>query len=404
MKPLRLILFGSSLLFSISISHAACLTPPVGDAAPAIESLLNSGQDAVLCQNATYDIATPIDYPEFGKTDVAIYTEGSPTGASRALLRYIQGPDSNRGVMLQAEHWPGQHGATLRHVRVDGGSQTYGFCDPNVGSQCGAMIAFGGPSRYQRVEYVEAKYPRGWSALQVKDVWTEESGYPDRCESAVVQFNTVGPAGKWPASSTNPTKLADGLSIGCSYSVVQYNTITDVTDVGIAIFGSPYTHFYQNNIYFNTVRSIGGISMSDLWSPGDPDNSGTVVESNTITAGCNAYAPFGISMGVRMANCNETISFSHGARVINNTVNGRVGYGYAMAGVFWWETVGNTYNSYGCGPTGTATRVCSSSGASARAFVMEPGFTTGRPDCGTACFQPQFVNDSRLAGSQIRVP
>lgn len=393
----------SLLLFAAAGAEATCLAPPVGDAAPAIEALLNAGSDAVLCQSSTYNVSSPIDYPEYGKTDVAIYTEGSPTGSTRALLRYVPSTDTNLGVMFQAEHWPGQNGATLRHVRVDGGSQTYGFCNPNTGSTCGAMIAFGGPSRNQRVEYVEAKYPRGWSAIQVKDVWTPESGYPERCESATVQYNTVGPSGSWPANQTNPTKLADGLSIGCSYSTVQYNTITDVTDVGIAIFGSPETHFYQNNIYFNNVRSIAGISMSDRWSPGDPDNSGTVVESNTITAGCSAYAPIGISMGVRMAEC-ETVSFSHGARVINNTVNGRVGYGFAVAGVFWWEATGNVYNSYGCGPTGSPSQACVSPGAAARAFVKEPGFTTGRPDCDPNCFQSNFVSDSKLARSQIRLP
>jgi hypothetical protein len=393
------------LAFALSSAVSAqCIAPPVGDAAPLIQAKLSSGQNAVLCPSSTYTIQSTIVYPNSGVTNVAVYTEGLPTDGTRALLVLVP-PASNPGISTMfdatAGYWiPGANGATLKNVRIDGGSRTYGL------GNYGALVAFGGTSTGQVVEYVEAKYARNWSHIQVKDVWDESRPYPDRCNHATVQNNDVGYAGTWPLASSLPNYFSDGLSIGCADSQVLNNTITDFTDVGIAIFGSPGTRFAGNNIRLLNNKCIGGISMSDLWTGFDPDNSGTVVENNHIYVGCSGYAPFGISMGVRMGGCGQTY-FSHGARVINNDVTGRVGYGFAVAGVFWWEATGNTYYTGFCnwqdvGPGGHVDQACTMPGGAAGAFVYEPGYTTGRPDCDPNCFQPEFSSRPLLANSQIR--
>ena len=65
-----------------------------------------------------------------------------------------------------------------------------------------------------------------------------------------------------------PGLWADGISLSCASSLVQGNTVTDATDGGIVIFGSPGSTITGNTITASTQTLMGGINIvgaSLLW-------------------------------------------------------------------------------------------------------------------------------------------
>jgi parallel beta-helix repeat protein len=151
----------------------------------------------------------------------------------------------------------------------------------------------GGPNSNQLIEYVHSYDTRSWSCLHVS-----EGGL--LCNNVVVQNNDIGPCG-----SDRFFQWADGISVSCRSAVVRNNEVTDATDGGIVLFGSPGTLVEDNTIRVIHVRytsvyhfsgdlspvlsagqstSLGGINMVDFL-PWNGDYTGTVVQSNTIMGG-----------------------------------------------------------------------------------------------------------------------
>lgn len=56
---------------------------------------------------------------------------------------------------------------------------------------------------------------------------------------------------------------SDGISLSCADSLVENNHITDATDAGIVVFGSPGSTIRNNTIQATDV-SVQGIDMSGV--------------------------------------------------------------------------------------------------------------------------------------------
>jgi hypothetical protein len=157
----------------------------------------------------------------------------------------------------------------------------------------GANIEMGGANSNQLIEYVHSYDTRSWSCLHVAEGSL-------LCNNVVVQNNDIGPCG-----SDKFQEWADGISVSCRSAVVRNNEVTDATDGGVVLFGSPGTIVEYNTIRVISVRYtsvhhfagdlspvlssgqstlLGGINMVDFL-PWDGDYTGTVVQNNTIMGG-----------------------------------------------------------------------------------------------------------------------
>jgi hypothetical protein len=84
---------------------------------------------------------------------------------------------------------------------------------------------------------------RGWSTLHIIE-GTVTNNVPT-CQTATIQDNTISDAG-----TDTSGHWADGISLSCGDSKVEYNTVTNATDGGIVVFGAPGRRF-------RTTRSRG---------------------------------------------------------------------------------------------------------------------------------------------------
>ncbi|MFQ5604674.1 MAG: right-handed parallel beta-helix repeat-containing protein, partial [bacterium] len=233
---------------------------PSGDHTNIQNALTGPGSKAVLCPDAVFELSEKVF---FTADSQSIYTQGFPTDDSRALLRVV-GKDLAIAVSAEGNDSSLSH-VSLRNVIIDGNRTKLGIAQ-------GALINFGrgvlGRDAVGHVvEWVKAYEPRGWTVLFL--------GGP--CREGVVRNNEVGPAGR------AEYIMADGISLGCESSVVENNTIIDVTDGGIVIFQSPGSLIANNTIRAETRIMFYGISMEDYY-PLEGDFTGTRVTGNIIDA------------------------------------------------------------------------------------------------------------------------
>jgi hypothetical protein len=340
----------AGLALSLLLTAAAGAACIPGSNPGAIQTELNAGRNAVLCQNAVFNITTPI---RFTRPGTQLYTEGFPTGSTRAKIRIASSALTNAIFGYHISN------IVIRNVIVDGGRLQYGYVRP----QSDALIMIGGNASGQQVSYVEAFEPRGWSALQVYngDFSWNGTAWTGGCTGARIENNFIHDAGE-----TNTWSWADGLSFACRNSYAGYNTIQDATDGDIVIFGSP-----GSIVEFNTVRNtgrngIGGIVLVDTtyrrnvvingttYDVGD--FSGTIVRNNTVEADdpgcgqeCGLYLYIGIAMGPRTWWCSPAngVVWVYGAKVLNNHITGNaMQAGIVADGVLSWEATGNTSSAF----------------------------------------------------------
>lgn len=100
----------------------------------------------------------------------------------------------------------------------------------------------GGANSNQLIEYVHSYDTRSWSCLHVAEGSL-------LCNNVVVQNNDIGPCG-----SDKFQEWADGISVSCRSAVVRNNEVTDATDGGVVLFGSPGTIVEYNTIRVISVR------------------------------------------------------------------------------------------------------------------------------------------------------
>jgi hypothetical protein len=173
-------------------------------------ALAGEGARAILCEGAVFELGKVVS---FTADDQAIFTRGFPTGDTRALLRVV----GDNAAAVEAGN---NSRVRLRNVIIDGNR-------PSLGTAAPALIEFGSTGSGNMVEWVKAFEPRGWSVLYLGE------GDDRRCSNAIARHNDLGPAGK------AHYIIADGISLGCQNSIVEYNTITDATDGGIVVFQAP---------------------------------------------------------------------------------------------------------------------------------------------------------------------
>ncbi len=358
---------------SVAVTPEATAAPPLPTGTPAptplpcIASgtqaqinarLVRPNAEAVLCQGAVFDLLGPVVFRFSGQK---VYTEGHPTGASRAVLR-IGSPTLDHAVtMLDMDH------AELTNVIVDGDR-------PGLGPMSGdGLILAGGMATGQVIAHNKIGNTRTWSSVHL----FEGSGTTP-CVDALVEDNDIGPAG----TSDN---WADGISLACTRSTVKGNRITDATDGAIVVFGAPGSQIVGNFITARTRTLLGGINLVDV-GPYAGDYTGTVVRENTINA-AGAVIRIGLAMGERVWGClpaDSTHAVAHGATVTGNTLRGtHMQYGYAVSGVKDWTVTGNVDLAR---HRGTPSVPCGATVASAPAgFLLQRATSHGT-------FQREFAN------------
>lgn len=380
------------------IAVSLCFASMAGACIPgtdpgAIQTELNAGRNAVLCQNATFDITYMITFKVAG---TQIYTAGSPTGATRARLRIAS------SAIQTIIHGADVSNIQIRNVIIDGSRPTYGYVRPNPEG----LIRIGGNASGQKVQHVEAYEPRGWTAIAIYHgnfSWNG-SAWVGGCTNATITNNYIHDAGE--VESGN---WADGISLSCRNSYVAYNTVQDATDGGIVVFGSP-----GSTIEWNTVRNInrlglGGICMVDTtyrrWvSLGGVqtevgDFTGTSVQYNTIEANAEYCGLFcfptrlyiGIAMGPRIWWCAppNNVVWVYGGKAVGNYLTGNaMANGMPADGVLNWTATGNVSDAWfqgitsgsSCGGTNTLNAfVKHSSGSVSHAQgTFQPEYTVGQ--------------------------
>lgn len=153
----------------------------------------------------------------------------------------------------------------------------------------------GGSNSNQVIEFVHSFDTRGWSCLHIAEGALS-------CSGALVQNNDIGPCG-----SDAFFQWADGISVSCRSAIIRNNVVTDPTDGGIVLFGSPDTLVENNIIQVIKVSftvtftllcrflrdlplapgqstALGGINMVDV-VPWGGNYAGVTVQSNTILGG-----------------------------------------------------------------------------------------------------------------------
>ena len=315
--PMILVGFAAGMLFLYSCNGNGspahpCI--PSGDQQDINAALLQSGDEAVLCSGAVFELTAPVVFTAAGQK---VYTEGFPTDDHRAVLRIVSVSNTTAVFMWDRSD------VVLSNVIVDGNR-------PNLGPLEGqALIGAGGISSGQIIRAVKAFDTRSWSTIQIIE------GIPSEpCTDALVENNEIGPAGQPDGS------WADGISFACSNSVVRNNMIVDATDGAIVIFGAPGSLVENNVIRAQTRTLLGGIHL--VGSVYEADFTGTLVQGNIIDA-AGAVIRIGVPMGAHTWQClpdlEETLS---GAVVTGNTLQGDfMQYGYAVDGVRDWTVIDN---------------------------------------------------------------
>jgi parallel beta-helix repeat protein len=306
-------LFAYTYAQSIAHMNGSCI--PSGDHSSIQNALTGVGAEAVLCPDAVFELGETIF---FTADSQQIYTEGFPTDSTRAFLEIV---GDTVATAVNGEHYDY---VALRNVIIDGNRPELGIAD-------GALINFGRGIEDrdvlgQTVEWVRAYEPRGWTVIYLGGI----------CSGAIVKNNELGPAGRAEYC------IADGISVECPNSIVEYNTIVDATDGGIVIFQSPGSLIANNTIRAENRIMFYGISMEDYY-PLEGDFTGTQVTNNVIDA-AGAQIRRGIGMGPHVG-CHpegEPILRSRGAVITGNTLMGdHMAYGFVISGVEDWTVTGN---------------------------------------------------------------
>jgi hypothetical protein len=105
----------------------------------------------------------------------------------------------------------------IRNIQLDGNRPGAGFHQDG-----GANIEIGGGSTGQVVSHVATRNPRGWSYLHV--VGSGKDGSP--CKKASITNNDIGPCGEAGYNVHGQGLRADGISLDCTDSLVQDNTVS----------------------------------------------------------------------------------------------------------------------------------------------------------------------------------
>ncbi|KAJ4165223.1 hypothetical protein LMH87_006864 [Akanthomyces muscarius] len=294
-----------------AVASAACISS--GDHSTINNALRSGGAGAVvqLCENALIKITDQIS---FTADDQEISTQNYPTGNTRATIQVAPGSATNTLIAGRFNR------IKIKNVQLDGNRAGAGFHQEG-----GANIEIGGQSTGQVVSNVASRNPRGWSCLHV--IGSGNDGSP--CKQATIVNNDIGPCGQSGYNDQGQGLWADGISLDCTDSLVQGNTINGPTDGGIVIFGSPGSTINNNTIVSSPdYLGFGAINMVDGQYQGS--YAGVKVTNNKIQG--NKIFNLGIGIGANVWSFNDPYALHGPAEITGNSISGHVVFPIAVNG------------------------------------------------------------------------
>ena len=193
----------------LTLASGACISS--GDENTVNNALAAGGEGTIvqLCANAIIKVADQIT---FSADNQEISTEGYPTDSTRATIQIV--PGNTASTIIGGGN---ANGIRILNIQLDGNR-------PNAGYQPGggATIEIGGSGTGQVVSHVASRSPRGWSCLHV--IGSGDPASP--CTNATIINNDIGPCGQSGTDSAGNGLWSDGVSLDCTNSLVQSNTVS----------------------------------------------------------------------------------------------------------------------------------------------------------------------------------
>ena len=392
-----------------------------------------------LCRNSTFLLSKTIHYTS---SNQVITTEGYDSGSfdanldQRATLRIVHDSVVTAINMKNYDH------VELRNVIVDGNRKLLGkargvILRPPPGTSRShphwhlpigqpwykqALIVGGGVSYGTIVSNIYAYDTRSWSILHIaegnvkdQDGNNQQNNRGDQCVGAIIEYNTVGPGGIHDSMGS----WSDGISIACTTSFIHHNTIMDVTDVGLVLFGSPGSIVEYNHILVEdpNVMLSGGISLVD-YAPYNGNFTNSIIRNNIIESRKGGgIIGVGIAIGQRVwtpMSTNDLVEHNlvQNGTVVNNTVissssisstftTSSIQYGYAADGIFNWTIMDNVYyqvdDAVDAVPSSSPFSLTSSSSGGGKAKLLRGGkFLYNKKTSFDSIIQDDFVNDATV--------
>ena len=199
------------LVALLPLASGACISS--GDQNTINSALAAGGPSAViqLCPSALIQVTGQIT---FTAANQEISTAGYPTDSTRATLQIA--PGSTVSTIIGGGN---QNGVRILNIQIDGNRANTGY--DHTG---GANIELGGlGGSGQVVSHVASRNPRGWSCLHI--IGSGNTAAP--CTNATIVNNDIGPCGQSGTDSSGNGLWADGISLDCTKSLVQGNTVSD---------------------------------------------------------------------------------------------------------------------------------------------------------------------------------
>ena len=242
----------------------------------------------------------------------------------------------------------------LSRILVDGNRQDHHIHYDNKHKEL-PLIRAGGTTTGQRIQYVDAGYPRGATIIQVqssystttkskKQGWKQFLSFGKKkqqqkqndCVHIHLEHNTIGPAG-----IDKVHNAGTGVYLDCAQSIIHNNTIFDATDTGMVLGGGTTHSLIQDNRILAIHRAMSmGLALVHDGSVQPGNFTGTVIRSNTIEAR-SGFLLVALAVGARMRTCmtDRTLLSKYSIdgtnlSIVDNSVEGRfMHYGMAMDGV-----------------------------------------------------------------------
>jgi hypothetical protein len=304
----------------------------------ALQSVLNSGGDCILCQQDVYPIDTALHY---GASGQALYTEDAQNIPQYATIRAAVPANL---IALWGE---GRDFIRLEHVIVDGNRYRIGALDFYGGEKALMQFANG---KGQKIQHNVIMSTRSWSTLQL--IENRNDAYNTVRENIILG---AGPDGRSNGVSTNENQTkkghwGDAMTLGAARTHSVNNLFMDPTDVGTAIF-SACGSILENNVItamsrealgaFDMVDGISYYAIDTTVTPRTYTFANTIIRNNYFDA-FGSRIHIGLGMGNRVWGNFGLKALIGPTTVINNTMAGNAfGYGFDLSGVKNFTVTGN---------------------------------------------------------------
>ncbi|SCV68105.1 BQ2448_226 [Microbotryum intermedium] len=277
-------------------------------------------------------------------------TRGAATDSSRATIVVVVKGNTQSTAIYGVN--VGSDGCAISNIQIDGSRPALGWISAGQ-----ALIEMGGTNMGHVISNIRAFEPRGWSVLHLIE------GADNACFGAKVLNSQIRPAGPAPSGTsqfrrrnhhksihnlkrdstgTYPAgQWADGISLACSGSVVQGNTITDAIDGGIVIFQAPGSLVSNNRIITDDRQLLGGYQRI----------------TNNVLDARNSMMKIGIAIGPlswQTYNTSYTRTFDgvfSSNQFSSSGPKRYFGYGVTVAGYTHATVQGNSFNAANFGGT-----------------------------------------------------